>query len=120
MRTMIKNMQYCLEYSEDRLGAASPFDPVETDDLWVLPELDEDDGPGLAGLPRADRRQLFDPAEWGRTQADMAAELAALCLNNGAFKERLAGMAQGARQRLAIQGLRKSFGGRGIASEPRG
>lgn len=53
-------------------------------------------------MPRADRRPLFDPLEWGRAQADLAAELAALCLNYGAFEERLAGMAAGARQRLAI------------------
>jgi hypothetical protein len=86
--------------SEDHLGPASPYDRAETEDLWFLPEADADDA--LAPLPRADRQPLFDPAEWGRAQADLAAELAALCLNFGAFEERLAGMGQGTRQRLAI------------------
>lgn len=95
--------QYYKEDAEDGLGLVSPFDPAERDDLWFLPETGDEDAPDLAPLPRADRRLLFDPVEWARAQADLAAELAALCLNFGAFEERLAGMAQGARQRLAIR-----------------
>src|SRR3990167_2206307 len=95
--------QYYKEDAEDGLGLVSPFDPAERDDLWFLPETGDEDAPDLAPLPRADRRLLFDPVEWARAQADLAAELAALCLNFGAFEERLAGIAQGARQRLAIR-----------------
>lgn len=90
------------EYLDD-LGPASPFDPVEQDDLWFLPGTEGDDAPDLAPLPRADGRLLFDPADWARAQADLAAELAVLCLKFGAFEERLAHMPQGARQRLAIR-----------------
>lgn len=88
--------------SEDDLGPASPYDRAETEDLWFLPASEEEEAEGFAPLPRADRRLLFDPAEWGRAQADLASELAVLCLNYGAFEERLAGRAQGARQRFAI------------------
>lgn len=100
---MERSTQYSKDDLDDGLGPESPFDPVDQNDLWFLPAPDDPDVSDLAPLPRADGRQLFDPAEWARAQADLVGELATLCLNFGAFEERLAGMPPGTRQRLAIR-----------------
>lgn len=72
--------------------------------LWFLPVAeDEASDPLAAPGPRADRRALFEPAEWRAAQGVLAAELAQVALRFGRLDERLAGMGQGARTRLAIR-----------------
>lgn len=94
------------DLSETDSGLTSPFDRDQADagDLWFLPEDDDSVGEAhLPPLPRSNPRLLFDPADWGRAQADLSAELAGLALRFGALDARLGGMGQGIRQRLAIK-----------------
>lgn len=88
------------------LAWRTPFDadPVPEEELWFLPgppdDLDRD--PLAPPLPREDRRRAFVPAVWRTAQGDLAAELAQVAALFGALDERLRGLRQGARQRLAL------------------
>lgn len=87
----------------DSLPALPDFAEEETDELWFLPGEGSDTGPAALPIPRAERRALFDAAEWRAAQGALAAELAQAALRFGRLDERLAGMGQGARVRLAIR-----------------
>lgn len=83
-------------------------DPGDTpeDDLWFLPgPLDDEDlaPPGAPPLPLADRRALFDLAEWRAAQDALSGELARLTQVFGELDVRLRGAAPGIRQRLALR-----------------
>lgn len=74
------------------------------EDLWFLPGAGDDPaGPFAPPVPRAERRALFDAAEWRAAQGALAAELAQVTLRLGRLDERLATMGQGARVRLALR-----------------
>jgi hypothetical protein len=67
-------------------------------DLWFLPPPPDDDAP----LPRADRRQLVDPARWRSAQADCAPELAQATFRFGLLSARLAHLPAGYLTRLTL------------------
>ncbi|XBC61559.1 helix-turn-helix domain-containing protein (plasmid) [Defluviimonas sp. SAOS-178_SWC] len=81
-------------------------DPVSEENLWFLPGEVADELDLLPPGPRAERRPLFDPAEWGAAQDRLSADLAELTLLFGALDERLrAGPPErtaGWRHRLAL------------------
>ena len=82
-------------------------DPGDTpeEDLWFLPGPLDDDAPAPPGappLPLADRRALFDPAEWRAAQDAHSGDLARLTQVFGELDVRLRGAAPGIRQRLAL------------------
>ena len=81
-------------------GPASLYDPTDTpdSDLWFLPQDSGD--VDLSPLPRADRRVLFDRAEWLAAQGALSGELAGLALLFGALE---VGLGAGLRHRLALQ-----------------
>jgi len=90
---------------DDELGPRSIYDtdPPDEDDLWFLPP--EDDlalDPALPPGPRAEQARLFDPRDWRKAQADLAAELADLTLSFGALDERLRAGPEGWCHRLAL------------------
>ena len=83
-------------------------DPGDTpeEDLWFLPGPLDDDAPAPPGappLPLADRRALFDPAEWRAAQDAHSGDLARLTQVFGELDVRLRGAAPGIRQRLALR-----------------
>lgn len=89
---------------DDQADRAGPFDPedqAETE-LWFL-SAGDGHPVGLPPGPRAGQRPLFDPAEWRAAQGMLAAELAQVSLRFGILGERLAGMGEGARHRLALR-----------------
>ncbi|MGV8987241.1 MAG: helix-turn-helix domain-containing protein [Cypionkella sp.] len=73
--------------------------------MWFLPQAEDlllD--PTLPPLPGADRRKLFDAAQWRQAQGDLSGELAGLAVRFGALDERLASpQGDGLRQRLALR-----------------
>lgn len=83
----------------------NPFasEPEAAEDLWFLPGPVEHDPDDLPPLPRADRRPLFDAAEWRKAEAALAPDLADLAFDLGRLAERLSEMGDGARRRLALQ-----------------
>lgn len=83
-------------HDPDRDEAASE------EDLWFLPGPIEEPDTGPP-LPRADRRALFDPAEWRAAQDALSGPLARLALVFGELDARLRGSPQGLRQRLALR-----------------
>lgn len=76
-------------------------DSAEPEDLWFLPP-DDDAVPADAPLPRAERERLFPYAEWRAAEAELTADLAALCFDFGRLEERLRRLGPGARRRLAL------------------
>lgn len=81
-------------------------EPDETpeEDLWFLPgPLDDAAPPGAPPLPFADRRALFDPADWRAAQDALSGDLARLTQVFGELDTRLRGAAPGVRQRLALR-----------------
>lgn len=89
-------------------AGTGPFDPEEgpedgaEEDLWFLPAVEDFSTP-RPPRPRAEGRLLFDPGEWRAAQGMLAAELAQTTLRFGMLGERLAGMGEGARHRLALR-----------------
>ncbi|PTE22668.1 hypothetical protein C5F48_05920 [Cereibacter changlensis JA139] len=89
-------------HADAELTPPSPYDadPEAEEDLWFLPEPDEE--VAQAPLPRADRRSLLRPAEWRAAEAALAPDLARAAYRFGALDERLRRAAEGPRSRLAL------------------
>lgn len=87
-----------------RPPAPHPHD--DADDLWFLPgPADEGDDlpPGAPPLPYAERRLIFDMAEWQAAQDQASAALARLCQLYGELDLRLRLGSQGLLLRLALR-----------------
>ncbi|WP_333815580.1 hypothetical protein [Tabrizicola sp.] len=77
-----------------------PYDRVEAEEPWFLPdETDEDSSP----LPKAPEAGLVPTADWREAEAGLAAELADCAFDAGRLAERLRRAGQGAVQRLALE-----------------
>jgi hypothetical protein len=86
------------------MGLSGPYDrdPDQSEALWFLPDPVKPSD-NFAPLPRADRHQFLNPAEWRIAQGSLAVELAQVALRMGLLAVRLAGAGEGLRQRLALQ-----------------
>jgi len=80
------------------------LEAVPEEDLWFLPGPMEDDvPPGAPPLPVADRRAIFDSAEWRGAQDTLSGELAHLTQIFGELDSRLRRAPKGMRLRLALR-----------------
>lgn len=91
-------------YAEDDAGLPGPFDPVEAEEPWFLPSVEDEVG---AGPPDPARRavgaSLVDAAGWRAAEAELAGDLAGLSFDLGRLAERASLVGAGAVQRLALE-----------------
>ncbi len=84
---------------EDEDGLPGLYDAAGTEDLWFLPDADEE-LPSLSGT-RAVR--LVEGEAWRLAEAGLATDLADLSFDAGRLAERLRGAGAGAMHRLALE-----------------
>jgi hypothetical protein len=84
---------------EDEEGLPGPYDAAETEDLWFLPDADEEPT-SLSGTRAA---RLVEGEAWRLAEAGLATDLADLSFDAGRLAERLRGAGAGAVQRLALE-----------------
>jgi hypothetical protein len=80
----------------------SPYDPdAESEDLWFLPDVAEEEGHLLPGGLQAVPRGLIDAPTWRAAEGALAADLVDLAFDVGRLAERVSTAGPGAVQRLA-------------------